>query len=395
MRHIVRLLPAAALLALALVMLHDSGVPAAATIAGQNGRVAFESHGGDNADVFVANGDGSGLVNVTNDPAEDLTPAWSPDGTKIVFASDREEQGLRKLYTMDPDGSNVQKLTDEGGSFWPSWSPDGSTIVYRSGGDIWRVNADGGSPAPIIQGIGTASAPDVSPDGAKIAYISNSDGDFEVYVADIDGSNVLQLTHNSDSDDEPGWSPDGARITFTRTVSGQSDIWVMDADGGGQTNISNNAAYDSGSDWSPDGTLIAFASERDPLGIYMMAPDGSDPQLLTAGDLYAPEWEAVPDALVQGDTDCDGDVDDADALALLAHSAGIPPAQEPGCPEIGSGVAALVATSAFGDVDCSGDAGPLDALGILFYLQELPVNHQHLPCTDVGSPLPDLDLPPP
>ena len=123
--------------------------PAEATFSGATGRLAFTM--GD--DIYVSDSDGHNAVNITNHPAEDFDPAWSPDGTKIVFTSERD--GNREIYVMNDDGSAPTRLTNDTSAldFSPAWSPDGATILYRSSGDLLTIPPIGGTP-------GTAAARD-------------------------------------------------------------------------------------------------------------------------------------------------------------------------------------------------------------------------------------------
>jgi dipeptidyl aminopeptidase/acylaminoacyl peptidase len=124
--------------------------------------------------------------------------------------------------------------------------------------------------------------PDWSPDGSKIAFISDRDGDYEIYVIDADGTNVTQLTRNTAWDRGPDWSPDGSKIAFHSDRDSDFEIYVMDADGTNVTQLTRNTAWDRGPDWSPDGSKIAFYSDRDnDYEIYVMDADGSNVVKLT------------------------------------------------------------------------------------------------------------------
>ena len=145
---------------------------------------------------------------------------------------------------------------------------------------------------------------------AQIAFASNRDGNWEIYVMDADGGNQQNLTNNPSDDRAPSWSPDGKRIAFMSDRDGHVDaihglptyeIYVMDADGGNQQNLTNNPHYDMSPSWSPDGKRIAFASNRFAFDgektllsfdIYVIDADGSDPQRLTENrkDDRDPSW---------------------------------------------------------------------------------------------------------
>ncbi len=268
-----------------------------AAFPGSNGKIAFASNPGGNFDVFVVNPDGTGAVNLTSHPAEDLDPAWSPDGTKIVFTSDRD--GELAIYVMNADGAGVQKLTD-GPDRFPAWSPDGTKISFsrfseaRFDYDVWVANADGSLPVNLTPLAKDDLEPVWSPDGTKIAFTSFRTGNGEIFVMGADGSGPVNRTNAAGTDQSPDWSPEGTRIAFSSSRDGTSGIWVMNADGSGQTDLS--ALGDIGPAWSPDGMKIAFSSSRDGnLELYVMEADGSGAARLTSDDPYALRDDVLPD----------------------------------------------------------------------------------------------------
>ena len=107
------------------------------------------------------------------------------------------------------------------------------------------------------------SVPTWSPDGRRIAFGSDRDGNREIYVMNADGSGVTRLTDNDAIDSGPAWSPDGRRIAFSSTRDGRFEVYVMNADGSGVTRLTDNDAFDWHPAWSPDGRHIAFQSNRD------------------------------------------------------------------------------------------------------------------------------------
>ena len=208
----------------------------------------FTSSTVSNFEICVMHPDGTGLVNLTNNDASDWgRPAWSPDGSKIAFTSDRN--GSTEIYVMNADGSGVTRLTytpqtyATGGSDWPAWSPDGSKIAFRS----------------------------------------SRDGGGGIYVMNADGTNQINLTNSAGVDDQCGglsWSHDGSKIGFGSDSLGNSDtcrhtdIYVMNPDGTALKRLTSTG-QDSWPSWSPDGTKIAFQSFRDGWNIYVMNADGT------------------------------------------------------------------------------------------------------------------------
>jgi hypothetical protein len=144
-----------------------------------------------------------------------------------------------------------------------------------------------------------------SPDGSQIVFVSNRDGNFEIYVMDADGTNQTRLTNDAASDDRATWSPDGSQIAFESNRDGNFEIYVMDADGTNQARLTNDPAADSAAAWSPDGSQIAFRSTRDGNNeIYLMNADGSNQINLTIDPAVdeAPAWGAVMTAAADNAT---------------------------------------------------------------------------------------------
>ena len=285
-----------------------TGAPNSSETAGEpSGRLAVSTRANETADWEIGIlefGDGTVQV-LTENHAFDWGPAWSPDGTQIVFASefdagvmeeimvqDEDNPGQMKLHTQEItrdreivvfgfDGSAPKRLsndpyTDDS----PAWSPDGTQIAFTSDRtmdvEIFVMDADGGNVQQLTHNPGEDWTPDWSPDGQRIVFAGQVSGDFEISVMDADGGNVEQLTASPGHDWGPVWSPDGRRIAFASDRSGNFDVYVMDADGGNVEQLTDDPSEDFEPVWSPDGKHLAFGSRRlGEMAIYLMATDGS------------------------------------------------------------------------------------------------------------------------
>lgn len=142
-------------------------------------------------DIFVMDADGSNAINLTNDPAIDDIPRWSPDGTRILFRSDRE--GAPNIYLMNADGSGLVRLTEEvDGTQEAEWSPDGSSIAFASAGDwaLWVINADGSGLMRLADG---GSSPEWCDGGARIVFQVQNGANSAGFSVRPDGSELTPL----------------------------------------------------------------------------------------------------------------------------------------------------------------------------------------------------------
>ncbi len=170
-----------------------------------------------------------------------------------------------------------------------------SRIVFMSNRDgnyeIYTMNPDGTGLQRLTYNDSDDGSPSWSPDGHKILFESNRDGNSEIYVMNSDGTNQTRLTDNAVVDGAPSWSPDGSKIVFGSNRDGQYEIYVMNIDGTNPVNITNNPDnHDGGAKWSPDGMKIVFSSWRSGTAdIWVMNNDGSNTVQLTSG-----EWAGSP-----------------------------------------------------------------------------------------------------
>lgn len=218
--------------------------------------------------------------------------------SRIVFTSTRD--GNAEIYVMDPDGGNPKRLTENLAADWqPSWSPDGQKIAFvsnRDGGrvQIYVMDGDGGNPVKLTDGLISLS-PSWAPNGQEIVFASSINGEsMQVYVMDSNGNNRQRLTAPQADGYEPAYSPDGQKIVFISGRDGTGEIYMMDSDGGNQTRLTDDDDINEREPaWSPDGEKIAFtASVAGSIEICVIDADGRNRKRLT-DDLvndYRPAW---------------------------------------------------------------------------------------------------------
>jgi Tol biopolymer transport system component len=235
-------------------------------------------------------------------------PAYSPDGESIVWSG---EDGI---FLMNSDGAALTRVTDIPQTGWLNWSPDGKQIVFtiwKQRLEIHRLEMDSGIVAALTEYDGSEKsdhyAPSWSPSGDRIAFhMLNRDG-LRVMVMNSDGSGMKEVVSWITTDEiyDPGfeqppqWSPDGEHLVFSSTSSfGDMDIFIVDIHGGGLINLTSHPGNDRNPVWSPDGEKIVFISNRDgDLEIYVMNADGSNQLNLSNSPITNesnPAWRIKP-----------------------------------------------------------------------------------------------------
>lgn len=278
------------------------------------GRITFSAGAPHGEDVYIINADGSGLTQVTTDPAADFDPSWSPDSQGIAYRHQPRDDESTEIYIIGADGSNPQNLTNnEGVADWgPAWSPDGAHIAFNSSRDLrgrlrgYLMNTDG-SQVTLISEDAWIEYPTWSPDGSRLAFMAQTPegtNNYEIWIINVDGTGLTRLTDSPGSDGWPSWSPDGTQIVFssvrddcqysdaddcksTGDIGPFHTLYVMNADGSEQTLLSD--AWGQFSDWSPDGEYIVFDGLNGPM---IIRPDGTGLTSIPTGLGYCgfPDW---------------------------------------------------------------------------------------------------------
>ncbi|NNF58158.1 MAG: hypothetical protein HKN04_07935 [Rhodothermaceae bacterium] len=276
-------------------------------------------------------------LRLTDSPASppgDLDPAWSPDGQYLAFVRTTVD-GRQDVCLVPREGGEVQRLArEQQGVTGLDWTADGRSVVYaanRQGASgLWRVRASGGPPvwvavgdggevyqpsvarngrgitfaqrrhetniSEIVRAGGRAGTPQrliestrwdshpaVSPDGERIAFVSNRSGNLEIWTADPDGNDLQRRTSfGGPRVSTPRWSPDGTHIVFTARVNGHADLYIVEP-GSPPRRFTDHSGDEVAPSWSRDGKFIYFASRRN--GDWQIWRQGMDENLEPVGDL--------------------------------------------------------------------------------------------------------------
>jgi WD40-like Beta Propeller Repeat len=229
--------------------------------------------------LMVIDPDGSGGHVLNPSPYPQWDPAVSPDGTRIAYRGYfGPQEGDYDLFVMNADGSGVTRLTHDVLAAAPAWSPDGSRIAFGASG-VGGVpgQAVGRALIEVIDADGTGmhaltdpppgaedSSPSWSPDSTRVAFVrlTQEDG-FQIYTANVDGTDTAQVTATPGFKSHPAWSPDGRTIAFAGTPQGEpSQIYTVDAGGGTPTPLTDGSGSETSPLWVDGGTRIAFIHQE-------------------------------------------------------------------------------------------------------------------------------------
>lgn len=256
---------------------------------------------GDPVDVFVANADGSGKINLTAGFGSTYQWAWSPDGSQIAFISHRD--GAAKLYVGELSGPAPFAVAEEIVSdIGFRWSPDGGSIAFVSGQDdnseIYVADVAARTARNVSQDARRSFGPRWSPTGSHLAYTVRNANAEDVYVVALSGGPPVNVTNDTAFSPGGAWSPDGSRFAFVSNRDGNDEIYVADAAGRNPVRLTDDPANDRDPSWSPNGSQIAFSSGLEtrsdghpvweiviPSRIYLMNADGSNRRPLTDGSI--------------------------------------------------------------------------------------------------------------
>ena len=242
-------------------------------------------------EIYVLPLSGGSPTQITFDHADIQGIAWTPASDKLIFASSR--QGQTSLWRISAKGGTPQRLPIAGAGWAvrPALNRRGNRLAYTSviySSSLWRasITSDHKIVRPLekfIASTGLEEGPQYSPDGKHIVFQSTRTGYHEIWRADADGSNPIQLTHFAKNlTGTPRWSPDSRWITFDSRPAGHSEVFVINSEGGQPRQLTQGESENGVASWAPDGKWIYFASNRSGTWeVWKMTPEGSSATQIT------------------------------------------------------------------------------------------------------------------
>jgi len=216
------------------------------SVSPDGGTIFFSSNQNGSFDIYSMNINGGDLKQLTKNIGSLYGPELSPNGERLLFAN-----SSKGLWVMQPDGKNPHPLTDKD-DIDPTWSPDGSKIAFASSRvgarQLFIMNADGSNIQQVTNLSNMGGRSTWSPDGTRLAFYRGTAGDHNIFIINVDGTGLVQLTNGGDNLG-PSWSLDGNWIAFTSFRDGNNEIYIIHPDGTGVARLTNNSISDRQPRW--------------------------------------------------------------------------------------------------------------------------------------------------
>lgn len=258
-------------------------------------QIVFVSNKSGTKEIYSCDFDGSNVRQLTNFRSITLTPALSPDGAYLAFTDftgGKPALAIRELTT-----GKTLRVAKSGVSIDPAWRNNrevATTFSFEGDQELYLLDSAGAIKQRLTTSGGIDLSPTFSPDGRKMAFVSERSGQPQIFVYDFSSGKTQRLTFSGRYNTQPAWSPNGDKIAFSTWESGgEINIFVINSDGSALTQLTAQAGENESPSWSPDGRMIVFTSNRQGVKkLYVMMADGKNqrPLLTMSGEQMQPAW---------------------------------------------------------------------------------------------------------
>jgi eukaryotic-like serine/threonine-protein kinase len=247
------------------------------------------------SDIYTQPLAGREVRRVTFDNRFVVSIAWTADSRRIIYSSNRA--GIFRLWTVPVSGGSPEEMPGAGGdTYAPVVSARSHRLAFvhlEVNQNIWKSNGPSAAaavPVKVITSTRTEADCDISPDGKKVAFVSDRSGTYEIWISDADGNNPIQLTSfRGPAGGSPRWSPDGHWIAFDMRAGEHSDVFIIGAEGGSPRRLTTTPSENMVPSWSHDGHWIYYTSNQTgTLQIWRIPFAGGEPQQLTQSGGFEP-----------------------------------------------------------------------------------------------------------